>query len=531
MSARRQVWWVGLISLVGAVLTLPTIGITDDDDFYQHAGHAYIRWVKTAVNNPVQAFKTTEIDAHFKHNKEHPPLAKYLIGGGRWIGHDLLGLWSSPQASRLGICAMFALAIMVTFAFTLSRAGPLAAWFAAMALLLFPRFAFHGRVPTLDMTVAATTSAFLLCFWHLHRKPGWRAPILMGLVFGFALASKLNAPFALIGCGLYWIAENIGQSRSDGKGLVLPPVPLWMVIIPGVGFALHIVLWPHMWIDAISRYSTYVAFHTKHYPIYLFFEGQIWERPFAPWYAPFKLTWATLPTLTLLCGMVGFGTLFGSLRARTEEGRFARFLTIHAFVAIGTVAFSPVPKYGGVKLFLPFFPLFAIAAGIGFSRLRQALIKVGGQRFETRGAGVALVAVLLSTGLADTVRFSGHELSSYGHHIGGLSGAVTRGFERQYYDVFDRSLANWLNAQTPAHRVHFEPNHKEYVRSAPYMIRRGHLRSDLKLSNSQASEIIILTHERRWRTFSDLALRFADRPILHEHKVDGVVLWTAYGKP
>jgi hypothetical protein len=63
------------------------------------------------------------------------------------------------------------------------------------------------------------------------------------------------------------------------------------------------------------------------------------------------------------------------------------------------------------------------------------------------------------------------------------------------------------------------------------MIRRGHLRSDLKLSNSQAAEIIVLTHERRWSTFSDLALRFADRPILHEHKVDGVVLWTAYGKP
>ena len=530
MSLRHQLIAIGLITFTAAVISLPQIGITDDDDFYQYAGHAYVRWMKSAVTQPTKAFRKTQIDAHFVHNKEHPPLAKYLIGVGRWIGHDVLGMWSSPQASRLGICAMLALAIMVTFAFTYSRAGPLAAWFAGLALLLFPRFAFHGRVPTLDMTVAATTTAFLLCFWHLHRKPGWRAPLLMGLVFGLALASKLNAPFALIGCGLYWLVQNLGTAQTQDKGFILPTLPLWMIVVPVVGFAVHLILWPHMWIDTINRYATYVAFHTKHYPIYLFYEGQIWERPFAPWHAPFKLAWATLPTFTLVCGLIGFGRLLGAFRQRNEDGRFARFLCLHAFVAIGTVAFSPVPKYGGVKLFLPFFPLFAIAAGLGFVQLRQALTNVWSEHFAQPFGGIVLAAALLSTGLLDTWRFAGHELSSYGHHIGGLQGAVNRGFERQYYDVFDRSLTDWLNQQPAEQRVHFEPNHKEYVRSAPYMMRRGDLRGTLRLSPSQNSEIVILTHERRWRTFSDLAVKFSLRPILYEHVVDGVVLWTAYGK-
>ena len=72
----------------------------------------------------------------------------------------------------------------------------------------------------------------------------------------------------------------------------------------------------------------------------------------------------------------------------------------------------------------------------------------------------ALALLLLSTGLADTLRFAGHELSSYGHHVGGLPGAVQRGFERQYYDLFDRSLADWLNgAAKPGTELHFEPNH------------------------------------------------------------------------
>ena len=90
---------------------------------------------------------------------------------------------------------------------------------------------------------------------------------------------------------------------------------------------------------------------------------------------------AALPTLTLVSGLVGLAALVGRFGRQDEDGRFARFLLIHAVVAIGTVAFSPVPKYGGVKLFLPFFPLFAVAAGIGFVQLRQALAQVVHQRF------------------------------------------------------------------------------------------------------------------------------------------------------
>ena len=115
-----------------AVASLPQIGITDDDDFYQPAGHSYMRWAQSLVRSPRQALSVRQIDAHFHHNKEHPPLAKWLIGGGRLVGHEWLGWWSASDASRLGICAMLALAAMVTFAFTLSRAGPLPAWFAAL---------------------------------------------------------------------------------------------------------------------------------------------------------------------------------------------------------------------------------------------------------------------------------------------------------------------------------------------------------------------------------------------------------------
>ena len=48
MSPRQQLLLIGVLGFSAAVATLPTVGITDDDDFYQHAGHAYVRWGKSS---------------------------------------------------------------------------------------------------------------------------------------------------------------------------------------------------------------------------------------------------------------------------------------------------------------------------------------------------------------------------------------------------------------------------------------------------------------------------------------------------
>jgi hypothetical protein len=519
-----------LAVFAAGTLALPHTGVTDDDDFYLPAGHSAMRWVRTLVTAPTQALRADVIDAHWTINKEHPPVAKLAIGLGRYIGHELTGWWSALDAGRLGILLFFAWAAMLVFKWAESRAGPIAGLFAVGAFVLMPRVAFHGRVNTLDMAVAATTTNFLWVFWRRQDQPGWRAPLLMGLAFGLAMSTKLNAPFALIGCGLFFVADRWHSFRPQAEGLRLPSIPLWMVVIPVVGLAVQVALWPHLWVAPLERFAAYVSFHTQHYPIYLFYDGQIWNRPFAPWHAPFAYTWATVPTLTLFTGLVGIGALCRRLFDADGDGRFARFLGVHLIVAIGVVAFSPVPKYGGVKLFLPFFPLFAIACGIGFERLRKAWV----DRLRARRpvlAAAALGALLLSTGLADSVRFFGEELSQYAHHVGGLEGATQRGYERQYYDVFSPAQARWLSANAaPGATVHFEPNHKEYVRSGPYLQRRGDLRSDLRLSGSINADLVILTHERRWRSFADLAERLASRSVLYEHRVDGVVVWQAYAR-
>ena len=279
---RRAPLLVFVAVFVAGTFALPHTGVTDDDDFYLPAGHSAMRWVRILVTEPARALRSEVIDAHWTINKEHPPVAKLAIGLGRYLGHELSGWWSALDAGRLGILAFFAWAAMLVFTWTASRAGPIAGLFAVGAFVLMPRIAFHGRVNTLDMAVAATTTHFLWVFWRRQDQPGWRAPLLIGLAFGLAMSTKLNAPFALIGCGLFFVADRWPAFRPEREGLRLPSIPLWMVVVPIVGLLVQLALWPHLWVAPVERFAAYVAFHTQHYPIYLFYEGQIWERPFAP---------------------------------------------------------------------------------------------------------------------------------------------------------------------------------------------------------------------------------------------------------
>ena len=95
---------IGVLGFSAAVATLPTVGITDDDDFYQHAGHAYVRWGKL-LTQPTQALRRTQI-GNFSHNREHPPPPNTSAQAACSV--TTIGWWSSPRASRLGICAMLA---------------------------------------------------------------------------------------------------------------------------------------------------------------------------------------------------------------------------------------------------------------------------------------------------------------------------------------------------------------------------------------------------------------------------------------
>lgn len=535
------------VYLAVQIAGLPGIGLTDDDDFYIPAGRIYAEWFARAVLGPVtgnvSAWRKPGVQAAWscaRCNREHPPFAKWVIGAGVYLLSDKLGLLPEYQAGRIGIVLLSTLLAWLVFRMAYDVYGAAAALFSVAALLTMPRFFFHSHAPTLDVAVAFTYVLTVYAFWRARTSFGWG--LCAGVAFGLALLTKVNAPFALVPLGIVWLRRLKGGRLAQGE-IHLGPVPVSLPAMLVLGPLLFFALWPRLWFDTVKNLSEYFQFHLKHYGIYFYYFGQVYSEPFAPWHAPFVMAAITTPLVTVALGLGGVAVALRDAFRRAvdaigeERKELALLVLLNALTCIGIVAFLNVPKYGGVKLFLPFFPFLALLAGIAFAALLEALKRrVPALAARPRAALAGMLLLLAGPGGIDLYRSHPYELSYYSPLVGGLRGATTAGFERQYYDLLYFALADWLQEHygggperaRPTVRVHFLPNNKEYARTFPYLHRSGRLAPNIVVSDLAQADLLVLTHERRWREYPDLYERYQDRPVLWELAVDRVPLLTVY---
>lgn len=561
----------------------PGIGLTDDDDFYIPAGRTYAQWFERAVTGPFKgdtsAWSRGGVAAAYNCgscNREHPPLAKWAIGAGVHVLTDKLGVMPDYLSGRLGIVLLSTLLAYLLFRMAFDTYGALAALFAQLALLTLPRFFFHSHVPTLDVAVATTYFLAVYAFWRARRSFVWG--LFAGVAFGFALLSKLNAPFMLLPLGAYAILRIRDVRVTEGQ-LRVPAMNVALPAMLVLGPILFFGLWPRLWFDTFKNLGDYIQFHLHHYGIYFYYLGTIYNEVYAPWHAPFVMAGITTPIVTLGFGVGGVAVALSDIFSRvgralsleqvsSKEGArhddaalpnpagvgsensdivsapsgrgeqaldrrdLGLLVLLNAATCIGVVAFSKIPKYGGVKLFLPFFPFFALLAGVAFARL-VALVMAMWPRLGTRplATGGAALVLAMTPAAIDLYRAHPYHLSYYGPLVGGLRGATSAGFERQYYDVLYLSLADWLQSKyaKTGVRVHFMPNNKEYARTFPYLHKAGRLARGIRVVGGvDQAELLILTHERRWREYPELFERYQARPVLWELAVDRVPLLTVY---
>jgi 4-amino-4-deoxy-L-arabinose transferase-like glycosyltransferase len=560
-----SLWWT----------LLPAQGLTDDDDFYAPAGIRYADWLGDAVTEPGRAFDKKRVDHAFNFNREHPPFAKYVIGITHAVTHDGLGIFGSLDGARAGVALLAALLCAFLVLLAWRPLGPGTAVLAVLLLLSMPRFFLHAQVATLDVPVAALVVITTATFFWAERSRRWAW--ITGGVFGLALLTKLNAPFVAIPATLYailgrWRGFRIGMSNGQ-VSLRIPPIPRSLLAMLFLGPVVFVALWPHLWFETATRFGKYVAFHLGHYPIFLFYEGEIFSKPFAPWHMPFTMAAGVIPMPVLLLGLVGTGLAIASLvrmvRFADADGRLARvssgdrllaLVLLQALFAIGIVAFSNVPKYGGAKLFMPFFPLFALLAAAALAKALHGLTLLvpalapglawfrslddetphrglappprpaGGGAPRAAWALLAIAALAAVPGYIGSARFAGgFGLSYYSEALGGLRGATARGYERTYYDMADKELARWLDANAQGEKIHFEPNHKEYVRTYKWLKKDGVISRNLKLASKRKdASVLVLTHERRWSTYPALLAEHRTHEKIYEKRIDGVPLYTVY---
>lgn len=536
--------WLVFFSL-GAILAGPQPW-TDDARFYVPAAAAYGTWLEQAALGAVtldaSAFSRGRLDAAFGVNREHPPVAKYVMSLGWLAFHRWTGLLDEVAACRVGIAALWAWACALVWRMVRARLSRAAAFVAAVGLATMPRFLFHGHVETLDLAVAAFLVATFDALLRYLETPSWRTGALTVLYFALALGAKLNAPF-FAGAALLFVVLADPPRRRDTE-LVLAPLPLALVGMLAVSPLLTVAAWPWLWFDTLARLNAYALFHLQHYGILFYFRGTLYGDTPAPWSAPWLMTALTVPLPLFVLGVWGAALAARALWRRTSSrlprfadaealrepaARMGALALMQALAQLVAVSLPGVPVYGGVKLFLPAFPFLAILAGWAFAQIEREL----GREALAPARRAALVwgtaALVLLPGLLGAAAYRGALLSYYNELAGGLRGATRAGFERQYYDLAYAEIGEALARHLPqGGAVAVLPNPKEYGPHFQRWRAMGLLDRRVRLTSPEEADVLLLTHERRWREYPALAARYRVHPRLETFAVAGVPLFTLY---
>lgn len=409
---------VFLVALGSVALTIDDPGLAWDEPFSIGAGGSYAAWLAEP------SLGAESIARHWAPNREHPPLAKLLMG----LSQAAMGEGSPIIASRLVTALLFALLVELVFQFAGGAFGGLAGLMAAGSLMCMPRVFGHAHFAALDVPMALAWLASVVAFDRAVQRDTLAASILSGVCLGLALLTKINGiflPIVLAGWGVGF----------HGKRALRPLV--WTLLVGPVVFLLG---WPWLWHDTLTRLAEYLAPQWR-VAIPVMYFGQ-WSKP-AAWHYPLVMTLVTIPAGIL------FLVVLGSVRAVREFRRqpVLALVALNAAYIIGLFMIPGVPRYDGVRLFLPAFPFLAILAGVAGKQCWDWVAERSRRR-PWRPLFLAAAFFLTQAGAVWLIHPC--ELSYYNALVGGLWGAEKLGLETTYWhDVVNRDLFRWLNRRCP----------------------------------------------------------------------------------
>ena len=406
----------GLVFLL-LVGTASQIGLTWDEPAYIAAARSYMEWFKEAFQDPSLAFSEKGIETAWMVNNEHPPLNKIWSG----LIFSLSQHWTDNlTAHRMGNMLLVAVLAGLIYFWMAKDFGWIAGLAAVAALISMPRFFFHAHLAALDVPAAVSVFITTFAFWKMLNKPFWTWGLLLGLIWGLALATKINAVFIPLVFGLWWLIF-----QRDRRTL------LRLVIMGLTAIPVFLLVWPWLYTQTLARFVGYLLFVTsEHWLIGQYYLGQFFMPP--PWHFSFVMLWAVMPLgLTLLY-------LLGVLRTlgKKEERALGGLLILSALVPMLALASGKTLVYDNERLMMVSFPFLACLAGVGFKWLFICWQSFA-ERFSrpiTRTLGLTLlIGLFLGPQVVSMMRLYPHLLSYYGESVGGLPGATRMGLETTYW--------------------------------------------------------------------------------------------------
>jgi 4-amino-4-deoxy-L-arabinose transferase-like glycosyltransferase len=461
-------------------ITAPDVGFTRDEGYYFKAAEDYSRWFGVLFSKRFfDAFTDAEIMKHFSYNTEHPVLVKLLQGVTHHLFSSWLGLTSPSTGFRITGFLFSALAMFTTYLLGRELVSERAGLLAAVLLALLPRFFYDAHLACFDVPMTAMWTWSLYTFHRALTAPPEEArsrALIAGLVFGLALATKLNAfflPFVYV--ALWLIAPQDRAERSStgfvrgpsgGWDLRLPPIPRVLLACAIIGPLVFIAHWPYLWHDTFARIGGYLAFHMRHEHYPILYYGELLVKPPFPWSFPVVMTYYTVPSPILALG--GIGLLVAIARALKDRSLGDALLVIATVLPIFLIALPSTPIFGGVKHWYNAMPsLMILTARALFDSVDWA---------RRRWLAPIAVALAIGPGLFGIIASHPNGIGFYNELAGGYRGGAELGMQR----VFWGGVAAPLFRDLPSGRVFFNRTNYDSYR----MYRRENvIRPDVSYAN------------------------------------------------
>ena len=462
---------VGILTAVLLILTSSSIGVTWDEPTYFAAAESYNGWFNRLVFGPHGVLHPIVIDQFWNINIEHPPLDKILSGLVWGLTRSLFG---DLLAHRMGNILLFSLMVAFLYHMVSDELGGAAGIASVGALLAMPRFFFHAHLAALDVPAASMIMIVTYIFWRTKESARFRYTLGLGIVFGLAVATRINALLVMPTLFLWAILFR-------RKWYLFLRLILSTVIAAPVFF----LAWPWLYYDTIDRVKEFLKVAVS-WPIPQYYLGQNYMH--LPWHFPFIMAAAVIPLgILILC-------LLGIIRSiiRRRDRAFGFLMIISALIPLLMVASGQTKIYDNDRMLMPAFPFLAVLAGGGFGWFVKSVgalaVRFRIPKFVTPLLAVAAACAVWIPPVRSMISYAPYWLSYYSETVGGLPGAARLGLETTYWCESYREAILYINANAkPGDTVWVLPSSIDVL---VYYQMRGVLRKDVTLASLSPLETI-----------------------------------------
>lgn len=351
-----------------------------------------------------------------------------------------LGLLPVDAGFHLSIIVIASLGLFLFFVLLKQVLGEKVALVSTLFLATYPRFVGHAHqnfkdIPSATMFMLTVVTAY---FAFQRRTRSWI--LATGVVFGLALATKINAVFIPIVL-VIWRLVEVAKSRK--KKSLANEFSLWLKFLPAglVAAVVWFMLSPLYWQNPIGQVGeTLEFFRTTWYEGRVLFWGKIYFAGVnvPPQYATTYLALVT-PLTMLAAALVG---IFVALKKFRQSPIFSLLLVWLVF-PLAKYLYSGFILYDDIRQFIEVvFPLSALA-GIGLVGAVSWLAA----RIRTVKADYLLfllTLLALTPALVALARYHPYQIIYFNGLTGGASGAQGQ-FDIDFWLSSLKEGAIWLN--------------------------------------------------------------------------------------